>query len=222
MGERSMSRAIEQIDGQTRIPELLHDWPQTRTVLDHYGLRGCGGVNGPAETLDFFSRAHDVPLPGLLRELRQAAAGPAPAFQPLSSPGDTIYRPFFKAGIAVVLTFGAVWGAYLLLRIGFTGSFRSAGLHEVNAHGHAQIFGWVGLFVMGFGFQAFPRFKHTSLAHPRLALASLGLMLIGIIARSVCEPLASAQPWLGPIAVTASALEVLAIGLTVWILAATW
>ena len=84
-----MSGAIEQIDGQTQIPDLLRDWPQTRAVLDHYGLRGCGGVNGPVETLDFFARAHDAPLSGLLQELRQAAAGPEPSFQPLSSSGDT-------------------------------------------------------------------------------------------------------------------------------------
>src|SRR5262245_7879430 len=202
-----MSSAAAQIDGQTRIPDLLHAWPQTRAVLDRYGLRGCGGSNGPVETRQFFAPAHDVPLPGLLQELRQAAVGPGPTFQQLSSPADTIYRPFFKAGIAIALTLGAVWGAYLLLRIGFTGSFRSAGLHEVNAHGHAQIFGWVGLFVMGFAFQAFPRFKHTSLSHPRVALLSLALMMTGILVRSVGEPLADLQPWLGPLAVAASALE---------------
>src|SRR5688572_14843760 len=83
-----------------------------------------------------------------------AAIPPAPS--PPSVEG--IHRPFFKAAIAIVLSLGATWGAYLLLRIGFTGAFASAGLHEVNAHGHAQIFGWVGLFVMGFACQAFPRF----------------------------------------------------------------
>src|SRR5919197_1131479 len=103
------------------------------------------------------------------------------------SVNETIYRPFFKAGIAVVLTLGAVWGAYLLLRIGLTGHFAAAGLHEVNAHGHAQIFGWVGLFVLGFAYQAFPRFKHAALACPRLAHASLGLMLTGLVGRSVGE-----------------------------------
>src|SRR5437764_13556892 len=97
---------------------------------------------------------------------------------------DAIYRPFFKAGIAVVLTLGAVWGAYLLLRIGLMGHFAAAGLHEVNAHGHAQIFGWVGLFVMGFAYQAFPSFKQSTLAFPRLARASLGVTPVGIVGRS--------------------------------------
>lgn len=135
---------------------------------------------------------------------------------------DAIYRPFFRAGIAVVLTAGAVWGAYLLLRIGWTGSFRAAGLHEVNAHGHAQIFGWVGLFVMGFAYQAFPRFKHTTLALPSLAWASLGLMLVGIVGRSLGQPLASSLSGAGLVAVLSAWLEVLAVALFVVVILATW
>jgi hypothetical protein len=219
-----MRATAEWINGQVMIPDLLRAAPQARPVLDRYGLRGCGGELGPVESLGFFAKAHDVPLPRLLDELRQACETPGPAPGPTGQqPGDAIYRPFFKAGIAVVLSLGAVWGAYLLLRIAFSGDgFRAVGLHEVNAHGHAQIFGWVGLFVMGFAYQAFPRFKHTSLSHPRLALATLGLMLAGIIGRSVCEPLADAWPWLAGPAVAASVLEVIAIALFVGIILATW
>jgi hypothetical protein len=148
--------SASQIDGPTMIPDLLRAAPQTRPVLDRYGLRGCGGPTGPAESLEFFACAHDVPLPRLLDELRREFASPSPAGQAPPRPDDAIYRPFFRAGILVALTAGAVWGAYLLLRIAWSGSFRAAGLHEVNAHGHAQIFGWVGLFVMGFAYQAFP------------------------------------------------------------------
>ena len=98
---------------------------------------------------------------------------------PLPS-ADAIYRPFFKTAIAVVLTLGASWGAYLLIQIALHGSFTAVGIHAVNAHGHAQIFGWVGLFVMGFAYQAFPRFKQTTLAYPRLAMASFWLMVAGM------------------------------------------
>jgi hypothetical protein len=197
-------------------------------VLDRYGLRGCGGEWGPAESLGFFAKAHDVPLERLLREVRERIAGHPELSTENEAAGapaqlaDTIYRPFFKAGIAVVLTLGAAWGAYLLLRIGLTGRFAAAGLHEVNAHGHAQIFGWVGLFVMGFAYQAFPRFKHASLAFPRLAWTSLGLMLAGLVGRSVGEPLASSLPWAGLVAVASAWLEVAAITLFVWVILATW
>src|SRR5262245_4397428 len=156
------------------IPELLRASPQVRPVLDRYGLRGCGGPLGPHESLGFFAKAHDVPLPRLLAEIQAALASrePAAAGDTQPRPADTIYRPFFRAGIAVVLTLGAAWGAYLLARIALRHSFAAAGLHEVNAHGHAQIFGWVGLFVMGFAYQAFPRFKHTDLRGPGWAYAS--------------------------------------------------
>src|SRR4029078_10661782 len=63
------------------------------------------------------------------------------------------YRYFFIAGIAVVLTVGAAWGGWRLLQIAAAGRFTGASLFQVNAHGHAQVFGWVGLFVMGFGYQ---------------------------------------------------------------------
>jgi hypothetical protein len=211
------------ITAGTFIPDLLGDGPQVRPVLDRYGLRGCGGPRGPVETLEFFAKAHEVPLDRLLAELETAAeVEPASAEPPTRSLADQIYRPFFLAGMAVVLTFGALWGAYLLLRIGLAGKFQAAGLHEVNAHGHAQIFGWVGLFVMGFAYQAFPRFKHTSLAWPGLALATLVLMLAGIVGRSAGEPLVGTWAWAGPLAVGASVVEVVAIALFVAVLIQTW
>ncbi|MFO0880701.1 MAG: DUF1858 domain-containing protein [Gemmataceae bacterium] len=216
-----MSDPTALLDGPTLIPELLRAAPQLRPILDRHGLRGCGGPNGPAESLAFFARAHGVPLAPLLAELRQgltaAATPPAP-----NHPEDAIYRPFFRAAMIITLTAGAVWGAYLLLRIGWSGSFRAAGLHEVNAHGHAQIFGWVGLFVMGFAYQAFPRFKHTSLAWPTMAWSSLGLMLAGILGRCLGEPLADTWPVAGTFALVAAWLEVGAITLFLVVIVRTW
>src|SRR6516162_8308320 len=116
------SLAAGWIDGKVEIPDLLRAAPQVRPVLDRYGLRGCGGAEGPAESLEFFARAHEVPLAALLEELRAAgaAAAPQPAEKPTAA--DAIYRPFFKAGILVTLTAGAGWGAYLLWRIAARGS----------------------------------------------------------------------------------------------------
>jgi hypothetical protein len=206
----------------TMIPELLQAAPQVRPVLDQYGLRGCGGTDGPVESLGFFARAHSVPIEQLLGELEDAVEHAPPPAPPAPDPAEAIYRPFFKAGIAIVLSLGAVWGAYLLLRIALAGSFVAAGLHEVNAHGHAQIFGWVGLFVMGFAYQAFPRFKHATLAWPRVARATLGFMLVGIVARSLAEPVAAGVPGLQMVAVGASLVEVVAILLFAAVIAMTW
>jgi hypothetical protein len=225
LGQGATPQPFVEPDPRTLIPDLLRVMPQVRPVLDRYGLHGCGGALGPHETLEFFARAHDVPLDRLLEEIRAAAA--SGARQELTAPefeetlADRIYRPFFRAGIAVVLTLGAAWGVILLIRIAWSGSFAKVSLHEVNAHGHAQIFGWVGLFVMGFALQALPRFKHTALAHPRLAYATLWLMLGGLIVRSVLQPLVTWWTWAGPPAVMASVVEVLAIALFAWVVVVT-
>src|SRR5689334_4408844 len=83
--EGLMSVTVGWIDGQVMIPDLLRASPQARPVLDRYGLRGCGGALGPVETLEFFARSHDVPLPALLAELRQASTDSAPS-PPLTLP----------------------------------------------------------------------------------------------------------------------------------------
>ena len=211
------------------IPDVLRDFPHARSVFDKYGLRGCGGPLGPAETIAYFARAHGVDEERLLAELNDADAGPSRAVAGsdaagrswLDELGDSIYRRFFKAGVVVVLTAGAVWGALLLLRIGIGGSFTAISIHEINAHGHAQIFGWVGLFVMGFALQAFPRMKHTSLWRPDLANMCFYLMVFGVFARALGEPL-YAWPMFRELAVAAGLAEIAAIGIFVGVLLKTF
>jgi hypothetical protein len=170
----------------TMIPDLLTAHPQARVVLDGYGLRGCGGPLGPAESLGFFARTHGVEPGRLMREIGSAVAAPDPDFEPEPpSLADTIYRRFFLGGILLILTAGASWGASLLWQIGVSGKFNGVSIHQINAHGHAQIYGWVGLFIMGFAYQAFPRMWHTTLAAPRLAAAAFGLMAAGLVVRTV-------------------------------------
>ncbi len=220
--------AVDTIGQGMMIPELLRTFPEARGVLDRYGLRGCGGPLGPVESIGFFARAHGVPLEQLLGELRQVVQQPngVNAAKPVVLPpseaiADSIYRPFFTGGILVMLTLGVSWGAVLLLRITAAGRFDGLSIHEVNAHGHAQIFGWVGLFVMGFAYQVFPRFKHTSLSHPRWAYASFWMMLAGLIVRAVAQALATSWPGLGAVGVAASIVEVAAIGILLYVVVST-
>ncbi|MCC6572300.1 MAG: DUF542 domain-containing protein [Planctomycetes bacterium] len=173
----------------TMIPDALKEFPHLRGILDPYGLKGCGGELGPSESMEFFAKTHGVDQARLLKELNAARIDPslAPAVDYTPSLADGIYRRFFMGGIAVTLTAGAVWGALLLWRIAFAGAFTALPVNEVNAHGHSQIYGWVGLFIMGYAYQAFPRFKHGSLWKPWLAATSFVLMLGGIVLRVVGE-----------------------------------
>ena len=100
---------------------------------------------------------------------------------------DIIYRSFFLAGVATVLTLGCVWGAINLFTIGVKESFSAISYSWVLAHGHAMVFGFVGFFIMGFAYQAVPRFKRTTLWRPRLAFSSLPLMITGIILQTVAH-----------------------------------
>jgi hypothetical protein len=199
------------------LPDLLRAHPEARMVLDHHGLRGCGGPLGPHESIRFFARAHGIDESRLVHELEQAIAAPrsqssaATKVPDDSEIADTIYRRYFLGGIIVVLTAGATWGAWLLWTIAVHGSFRSIPLHSINAHGEAQIFGWMGLFIMGFAYQAFPRLWHTTLVGPRLAVWTFALMIAGLLVRT--SGIVAAEAWsLAPaIALTGGALQVAAV-----------
>lgn len=138
------------------------------------------------------------------------AFGAPPPLDP--SQADRVYRRYFLGAIWLILSAGATWGAWLLWRIGFAGSFTGASIHEVNAHGHAQIYGWVGLFIMGFAYQGFPRMWRTTLSRPRLAVVVFVSMLLGLIVRTVGMA-AHGATFALPLALGGGALEALAIGI---------
>ncbi len=180
-------------------------------------MRGCGGEDGPAESLEFFARVHQVDADALLRDLQAEIEGPSPqpyAYQ--ETLADSIYRRFFKAGITVVLSVGALWGAFNLLQIALRQNFLQLRLvPSIHAHAHAMIFGWVGLFVMGFAYQSFPRFKYTTLWRPDLANLTLYLMLAGIAARMGAEML---QPDFRGLALGAASAAAELVGISLFIL----
>src|SRR5678816_1464619 len=88
------------------LPDVVSHYPATRAVFDRYGLKGCGGRLGPYEQVGWFARLHGVALDKLLAELNETANGSTAATEFSPSIADTIYRPFFLAGIATVLTLG--------------------------------------------------------------------------------------------------------------------
>jgi hypothetical protein len=205
---------MEEITRQTSVAEIVKRCPTARRVFDKYGLEGCGGEHGPTEPLAFFAAVHKVDAEKLLAELNAELRNPSTeGYDYRETLGDTIYRRFFKAGIAVVLSVGALWGAVNLLEIALRKDFLQMHLvPAIHAHGHAMVFGWVGLFVMGFAYQAFPRFKFTKLWRPDLANLSLVLMLAGIAGRIGAELLQPMPVGIG-LGILSSAAELAAIAL---------
>ena len=90
----------------------------------------------------------------------------------------------------------------------------------IQAHAHAMIFGWMGLFVMGFAYQSFPRFKYVTLWRPDLANLTLYLMLIGIASRVGAEMLQPMPVGVG-LGILAAATELAAITLFIVIILKT-
>jgi NnrS protein len=132
-----------------------------------------------------------------------------------------LHHRYFAAAIATVVTVGAGWGVWLLWQVGVSGRFTGVSLQDVNAHGQAQIDGWVGLFIMGFALQMFPPVWHARLAGRRWRLVPLATMLAGVVLRSVAMsvPLGESGPAL---ALAGSGLQIAAITLFAGMLAATF
>lgn len=174
--------AVKEISKDTSVAEIVKLCPGARRIFDEHGLKGCGGEHGPSEPLEFFATVHQANLEDLLLEINAEFAKPSskPYVYETSLP-DYIYRRFFKAGVVIVLTVGCLWGAINLLQIALGKNFLNLHLlPSIHAHAHAMIFGWVGMFVMGFAYQSFPRFKNTRLWRPQLANLSFYLLATGI------------------------------------------
>src|SRR5262249_6552056 len=80
----------------------------------------------------------------------------------------------------------------------------------ILAHGHAMVFGFVGFFIMGFAYQAIPRFKQTTLWRPRVAFLSLPLMIAGIALQTVAH-LIVPSVWALPLEIVAATIQLASV-----------
>lgn len=58
-----------------------------------------------------------------------------------------------------------------------------------QAHGHLQLYGWAGLFVLGVALYFLPRLRGAPLAGARLVPWLLGIMIVSLVLRAVSQPL---------------------------------
>ena len=109
---------------------------------------------------------------------------------PLSVWARNVHEPFLRAALLIALTTGFGYGAIMvaLLAFGITGTWYPALL---QAHGHAQLFGWLGLFVLGMGLFFLPRLRGIKLKHQTRARIVFALLVAGIVLRTVAQPLAA-------------------------------
>jgi hypothetical protein len=104
------------------------------------------------------------------------------------------YKPFVRGALITVLTIGCTLGAINLAVMGFGADLSAVWTPLIQSHGYAQVFGWVGLFIMGIAYHLVPRFYLRPLTRPRLVLPSFALVAGGLALRFAAQPFAAQYP----------------------------
>jgi len=181
-----------EINRNTIIKNLVKKHPETLSVFRKYNLVVAGGVRGPNEPLAFFAKAHEVDYDEIVKELKEAIEkGADENTETVDLVEDKVYEKFFKAAILMALTIGVTVGAIVLTYIGKNQNFHYV-LHKlVQTHGHAQLFGWVGLCIIGFAYYIVPRVKNVELKYRELTTSCFWLMVTGTVIRIFAQPYAN-------------------------------
>lgn len=100
-------------------------------------------------------------------------------------PDDRLSRmliTYIATGVAFMLIPGTLVGVMTLLKISASHTAQAADAGWVQAHGHAQIFGWLGTFILGIGYYAIPRLRQSRYS-AAAAWTSYGLWTAGVAMR---------------------------------------
>jgi hypothetical protein len=158
---------------------LAYDYPGCRDVFIRYGEPENRSTSfGHLEPLDRFARRMSIDLNRLLDELALAAGVEVDRI------GDAfkhIYRPFIASALFITLTLGAGWGASLLFQIGYHRNFDAASSNSIVAHGEAQLWGFVGLFVVGIAIRYLSINARSARSTLILSRAILASLLFGVL-----------------------------------------
>lgn len=71
---------------------------------------------------------------------------------------------YISSGLIFMLLPGTFLGVWNLLQISGRESVASVSEAWIQAHGHAQVFGWIGSFILGIGFYSIPKLRGTAKA----------------------------------------------------------
>ena len=78
---------------------------------------------------------------------------------------------YISTGLFFMLLPGTFLGVWNLLAIGSHRAADSVSAAWIQAHGHAQIFGWIGTFILGIGFYSLPKLRRAQ---------AFGLSVVGV------------------------------------------
>ncbi len=174
---------MDRIREDSTVKEIAEKFPVTRKIFDTYGIM-CGGDSLPDKPISFFAKMHNVNPSTLIDDLQNLIDGKEvenDAVSLIKPQTEHIYEFFIKTSIIIVLSTGCLYGAAMLAYMAYKGSFLSVPWVLLETHGDTQVYGWVGLFIMGISFFALPKFWNTILYSTQLAYKSFFFMTIGIL-----------------------------------------
>src|SRR3954452_215743 len=119
-----------------------------------------------------------------------------------------VWSPFVRAALGFAIVAGFGLGGLLFAASALQLPVQGWWPATAQAHGHLQLFGWVGLPVCGISWHFLPRLRGAPHADPRRATLALGLLAAGLFARALLQP-ALAAGGLGPSAPRAFLLVLL-------------
>jgi len=90
---------------------------------------------------------------------------------------------FVSTGLVFMLFPGTFLGVWNLLQISGRQSIASVSGAWIEAHGHAQVFGWVGSFILGIGFYSIPKLRDGASSYFRAAWVCWAMWTAGVAMR---------------------------------------
>jgi len=133
---------------------------------------------------------------------------------------EDVHVPFIVASL-VIGVFGGFTLAVSLPVEAALGRIDAGWLAHAQAHGHLQVVGFAGLFVIGMALKLGPRFAgRASPAFLRLVMPGLTLSVAGLLMRAIAQPLASHSPF-GGLLIAGAVTELAGAALLSGVLAST-
>jgi uncharacterized protein involved in response to NO len=195
------------------VRQVAADYPGCREVLRRYGEpEGRPTKFGHLEPLDRFACRHGLDLNQLLAELAQAAGVEVDR---QGRQTQSAHRLFLVSALAVTLSLGAGWGAWLLWEISRAGQFTAAPAGHVVAHGAAQLWGFIALFVVGIALRYLPMSTGGPPPRPLFCRLLLAAFLLGVVGGFFWSLGPEQVGWLGPL--SGFALVAAALGFLVFL-----
>ena len=102
--------------------------------------------------------------------------------------GAPVWPSYVRAALALALSAGFGVGGALFAAASLRVPLGAWWPAAAQAHGHAQLFGWAGLMVLGVGFHFLPRLRGAPPVSAAVSRAVLLLLFGGLVLRALAQP----------------------------------